>query len=92
MTQQQPHDFPDAELSLAAQGVTTNHQHRDHGAGADARLPSAHVSMNFDPEFAQPTTASAEAISYAQELRRQLRLRYPERPDVPGAPWCVGAD
>jgi hypothetical protein len=48
--------------------------------------------MSFDQEFAPPTTASVEEIRYAQELRRQLRIVYRERPSAPESPWCVGAD
>ena len=46
----------------------------------------------IDPAFAAPVTASAEEVRYAQELRRQLKKKYLDRPTKPSSLWCVGVD
>jgi hypothetical protein len=94
MTQRIRYDFPGAERSFALHVADARPEGCDLVASstANGRLPAAHVYMSFDPEFAPPAMASAEEIRYAQELRRQLRLRYRERPSAPESPWCVGAD
>ena len=95
MTQRIRYDFPGAaERSVALRLADAGSGGCDRAGSCNGSdpLPAAHVFMNFYQEFAPPTTASAEEIRYAQELRRQLRILYRERPSAPESPWCVGAD
>ena len=60
-------------------------------AAMEARIPFMNVP-DTDPAMTRVVTASNEEIRLAQELRRQIELRYLGRSDSPG-PYCsVGAD
>jgi len=65
-------------------------------------VEGAHMShwttdTEFDPipyrdPLTPPATASIDDIRYAQQLRLQLRERYPDLPSPPPSFWCIGVD
>jgi hypothetical protein len=49
-------------------------------------------SAPYRDSVTPPATASIEEIRYAQQLRLQLRERYPDLPSPPPSFWCIGVD
>ena len=54
--------------------------------------------VDFDPApyrdpMLPPATATIDELRYAQQLRLQLRERYPDLPAPPPSSfWCIGVD
>jgi len=46
----------------------------------------------YSDPLTPPATATIDDIRYAQQLRLQLRERYPDLPSPPPSFWCIGVD